>query len=276
MEVITSNKNEKLKNIAALLKSKKARTEQGTFVAEGVRIARDTLKSAKDKLVAMYVSESFLNGDAWRSCEEFTEAGFPDALPVTAVKDSVFDAVSETVTPQGILCVVRQPEYTYEDIAGGVHLPDSDTARGRLKLLILEDIQDPGNLGTMVRTAEAAGMDGIIMSRGTVDIFSPKVIRSTMGGILRVPFVYVDDLPATLDRLKSDGVSVYAAYLRDGEDFDRVEYSERAAVMIGNEGNGLSDVAVAHAYKNVFIPMQGEVESLNAGVAAALMMYRLR
>lgn len=266
MEVITSSRNEKLKNVSALLKSKKARTEQGMFVAEGLRIARDTLKSAGDRLVAMYVSESFLDGGAWRDCAEFTDAGFPEKLPVTVVKDSVFDGVSETVTPQGVMCVVRQPEYSYEDIV---------SRDGALKLLILEDIQDPGNLGTMVRTAEAAGMNGIIMSRGTVDIFSPKVTRSTMGGIFRVPFAYVEDLPATLDRLKGDGVSVYAAYLRDGEDFNAVRYSDRAAVMIGNEGNGLSDEAVAHAAQNVFIPMQGEVESLNAGVAAALMMYRL-
>lgn len=265
MELISSNKNEKIKNTAALLKSKKARTEQGVFAVEGLRIARDTLKSAKDKLVAMYVSESFLNGNAWKECPEFADAGFPDALPVTAVKDSVFNSMSETVTPQGIMCVVRQPEYSYEDMVKD----------GPVRLLILEDIQDPGNLGTMVRTAEAAGMNGIVMSRGTVDIFSPKVTRSTMGGIFRVPFIYVDDLAETLDRLKADGVSVYAAYLRDGENYNDVCYSDRAAVMIGNEGNGLSDSAVAHATRNVFIPMQGEVESLNAGVAAALMMYKL-
>lgn len=266
MEVITSNKNEKLKNVTALLKNKKARTEQGVFVVEGLRIARDTLKSARDKLVAMYVSESFISGDSWKEYPEFLDAGFPGKLPVTAVKDSVFESISETVTPQGVMCVVKQPGYAYEDIV---------KVDGPLKLLILEDIQDPGNLGTMVRTAEAAGMNGIIMSRGTVDIFSPKVTRSTMGGIFRVPFIYVDDLAATLDRLKADDVNVYSAYLRDGEDFNKVDYDDRAAALIGNEGNGLTDEAVAHAYRNVFIPMQGEVESLNAGVAAALMMYKL-
>lgn len=266
MEVITSNKNDKIRNISALLKSKKTRTEQGTFVVEGLRIARDTLKSARDKLVAMYVSETFVNGNAWKEYPEFCDAGFPEELPVTVVRDNVFDSVSETVTPQGVMCVVKQPGYSYEDIV---------KKSGPLKLLILEDIQDPGNLGTMIRTAEAAGMNGIVMSRGTVDIFSPKVTRSTMGGIFRVPFIYVDDLPSALDRLKADDVNVYAAYLRDGEDFNKVSYSDRAAAMIGNEGNGLTDAAVAHAYQNVFIPMQGEVESLNAGVAAALMMYKL-
>lgn len=280
MEIISSSKNEKIKNISALLKSKKARTEQGVFVVEGTRIARDVLKSARDNLVAIFISESFLSEGLWKEYPEFEAAGFPDRLPVTVVKGSVFAAVSETVTPQGILCIVQQPSYTYDDIVTRNRGTDeaesaADGKRTSLKLLILEDIQDPGNLGTMVRTAEAAGMNGIIMSRGTVDIFSPKVTRSTMGGIFRVPFMYVDDLPATLDRLKNDDVKVYAAYLRDGEDYDAVEYYERAAVMIGNEGNGLTEAAVAHASQNVFIPMQGEVESLNAGVAAALLMYKI-
>lgn len=269
MEIISSNKNDKIKKIALLLKSKKARTEQGLFVIEGLRIAADMLRSANAGVEQIFVSESFLASGSWKEYPAFINAGFPDKLPVVAVKDSVFDSVSETVTPQGIICVVRQPNYSYGDIVTDRNIGT------RLRLLILEDIQDPGNLGTMVRTAEAAGMNGIIMSRGTVDIFSPKVTRSTMGSIFRVPFMYTDNLPELLDRLNADGVSVYAAYLRDGEDYGNVEYSSRAAVMIGNEGNGLSDESVAHASKNVFIPMMGEIESLNAGVAAALLMYKL-
>jgi TrmH family RNA methyltransferase len=143
------------------------------------------------------------------------------------------------------------------------------------RLLVLEDIQDPGNLGTMVRTAEAAGIDGIIMSKGCTDIFSPKVTRATMGAIFRVPFIYTDDLPGTLDVLKADGTAVYAAYLRNGTDYRKVHFTNRAAILIGNEGNGLSDEAVSHASENVFIPMAGEVESLNAAVAAAILMYSL-
>ena len=114
------------------------------------------------------------------------------------------------------------------------------------------------------------------MSKGTVDIFSPKVIRSTMGAVYRVPFMYSDSFADTADRLKNDNVTVYAAYLRDGEDYEKTAYSKRSAVMIGNEGNGLSDEAVIHASQNVFIPMEGEAESLNAAVAAALLMYKLR
>ncbi len=294
MEVISSTKNDRIKNAAALQKSKKARTEQGLFAAEGLRIADDTFKSAAGLIDSVFVSESFLKKRAWEGYPavekvfsafadktgvsnggaEDQRTSYPDMIRtgkdsearLFVVKDTVFEGMCETVTPQGILCLVKQPEYSYEDIVKG-----SD-----IKLLLLEDIQDPGNLGTMIRTAEAAGMNGLIMSRGTVDIFSPKVTRSTMGAIFRVPFLYTDSLTDTIDRLKNDGVTVYAAYLRDGEDFENVSYSSRSAVMIGNEGNGLSDAAVEHASKNVYIPMAGEVESLNAAVAAALLMYKIR
>lgn len=266
MDIISSTKNESIKNVINLLKSKKARTEQGLFVIEGVRIARDAFKSAADAIDRIFVSESFMAGGLRNEYSEFESAGFPDNFSVTVVKDSVFDSISETVTPQGILCVVKQPAYNYSDIVA---------QNGAVKLLVLEDIQDPGNLGTMIRTAEAAGMNGVIMSKGTVDIFSPKVTRSTMGAIFRVPFIYTDNLPETLDLLKEDGIRVSAAYLRNGTDFDKADYSSRAAVMIGNEGNGLSDAAVEHASQNVYIPMQGEVESLNAAIAAALLMYRI-
>ena len=210
------------------------------------------------------MSESFAGTDELKRLYE--SAGDIRVIEPITVKDSVFESMSETVTPQGILCVVSQPVYSLEDMISGPEV----------RLLILEDIQDPGNLGTMIRTAEAAGMNGIVMSRGTVDVFSPKVIRSTMGAALRVPFVYTGDLNATLDELRAKDIAVYAAYLRNGTDYRKVKFSGRTAILIGNEGNGLSDEAVAHASENVFIPMAGEVESLNAAVAAAILMYAVK
>lgn len=268
MDIISSNKNDRIRSVAALQKQKKSRTEQGLFVAEGLRITVDAVRSARELIDSVYMSETFFEARGWEEYPELAANGFPDAFCMYVVKDTVFNTMSETVTPQGILTVMKQPGYRYEDIVS----PEENG----LKLLILEDVRDPGNLGTMVRTAEAAGMDGIIMSRGTADIFSPKVTRSTMGAIFRVPFMYTDSLTDTLDRLKGDGVTVYAAYLREGTPFNDIGYASRAAVMIGNEGDGLSDGAVAHASQNVFIPMAGEVESLNAAVAAALLMYRLQ
>lgn len=262
-DLITSSKNDRLKNIAKLLKSKKARTEQGLFVIEGDRIVNDLAATRPGSICEIYASEAYASQDAG-----FDAQWESRGIPAYVVRSSVFDEICDTVTPQGILALVRMPSYTYEDI---VNKP----VTGPIKLLILEDIQDPGNLGTMVRTAEAAGMSGIIMSRGTVDVFSPKVTRATMGSLFRVPFIYTDDLPSMLDRLAEDHISTYAAYLHGGSDFKTVSYSDRAGVIIGNEGNGISEETVLHAKHRVFIPMAGQIESLNAAVAGALLMYEL-
>jgi len=255
-DIITSAKNERLRNITLLQKKKKAREEQGLFVTEGTRIFEDALNSVPDLIEHVYISESYLRSGEWLKNADKVR----DDL-VTTVTDSVFAGICETVTPQGIMCVMRMRGYRMEDI---------DTKR----LLLLENIQDPGNLGTMIRTAEAAGMTGIIMSSDTVDIYSPKVTRSTMGSLFRMPFMYTDDICDTIDTLKDRGVTVYGAYLRDGHPYGSVKYKEPWAVLIGNEGNGISDRTIERVSERVFIPMCGSIESLNAAVAAALIMYR--
>ena len=191
-------------------------------------------------------------------CLELRKHGY------TTVTDDVMKSMSDTQTPQGILCVVKQPSCVIEDIMGNKksHL-----------LLILEGLQDPGNLGTIFRTSEAAGVTGIIMSRDTVDIYNPKTIRSTMGSIYRVPFIYSEDLYTDLDKLRAHGISVYAAYLTGSVSYDKCDYRSDTAFLIGNEGNGLSDKALSHSDTRVRIPMEGSVESLNAAVSAAVLMY---
>ena len=140
-------------------------------------------------------------------------------------------------------------------------------------LLILESVQDPGNLGTMVRTGEGAGISGIIMNRTTVDLFNPKTIRSTMGSIYRVPYYIADDLAETIGELKRQKVGIYAAHLKGQMHYDEPSYCKGTAFLIGNEGNGLSDEIAGLADNYVRIPMEGSVESLNAAVSAALLMY---
>ncbi|MCR5324408.1 MAG: RNA methyltransferase [Lachnospiraceae bacterium] len=258
--MITSVKNEKLRNVTLLQKKKKAREEQGLFVTEGLRIFEDALKSAPERIEQIFVSETFSKNPEWkRICNSFPQ--YEDGIKVTIVSDDAFDKISETVTPQGIICIMRMKFYSIADI------PPK-------RLLLLENIQDPGNLGTMVRTAEAAGITGMIMSSDTVDIYSPKVTRSTMGSIFRVPFLYTDDICETIDELKKKGVTVYGAYLRDGKPYNSVDYKEPCAVLIGNEGNGITDRTISKVSERVFIPMSGQIESLNAAVAAALIMYK--
>ena len=153
----------------------------------------------------------------------------------------------------------------------------SDTAEDILgetpHVLVLENIQDPGNLGTIFRTAEAAGATGIVLSKDCVDLYNPKVIRSTMGAIFRIPFIYTDDLKGTIDELKREGITVYAAHLKGENSYDMEDYKTACAFLIGNEGNGLTEETAACADRKILIPMEGGAESLNAAVASAVLMF---
>ena len=139
--------------------------------------------------------------------------------------------------------------------------------------LILEDIQDPGNLGPLVRTAEGAGVDGIIMTKGTVDIYNPKTIRSTMGSVYRMPFFYTEDLLDVMKQLQERNVKLYAAHLKGKQFYHEMDFKGATAFLIGNEGNGLKDETAENADVYMKIPMQGKVESLNAAVASVILMY---
>ena len=248
--MITSAGNQQMKNLVLLMKKAKARNEQETFVVEGRKMAEEI---PDGWLIKTYVSETF----------ERENELFLKGRDYAVVSDSVFKAVSDTQTPQGILCLVKKPSYRLNDL-----LSDKNA-----HLLIVESIQDPGNLGTMLRTGEGAGISGVIMNQSTVDLFNPKTIRSTMGSIYRVPFFVTDDLEQTILELKSQGIKVYAAHLKGTLCYDEPDYRGPSAFLIGNEGNGLSDVVADCADTYIKIPMQGQVESLNAAISAALLMY---
>ena len=179
------------------------------------------------------------------------------------VSEEVFRKMSDTQTPQGVLTVLKRPKHHLEDLL----------SRENPLFVVLEDLQDPGNLGTIVRTGEGAGITGVILSIGTVDIFNPKVIRSTMGSIYRVPFVYVDHMADTLGMLHKKGIHTYAAHLKGEQYYDSFSFREPTAFLIGNEGNGLKKETADMAEYYLKIPMEGQVESLNAAVATALLMY---
>lgn len=179
------------------------------------------------------------------------------------VASGVFGKISDTLTPQGILCVMTRPEYRLEELL----------AAPKPVFVVLENLQDPGNLGTIMRTGEGAGITGIIMNDRTADIYNAKTIRATMGSIYRVPFVYVEDLCRTVRLLQERGIHIYAAHLGGEKIYDRFSYREGTAFLIGNEGNGLSPELAAEADDILKIPMEGRVESLNAAISAALLMY---
>lgn len=254
--MITSAGNQQMKNIIQLQKKSKTRYQQRVFVTEGPRMA---FEAPRDWVEKIYVSESFL-----RTWEERL-LGYDYEI----VSDSVMKTVSDTKTPQGVLCLVRMPEYGLEDL-----LPKPGA--GNPHLLVLESIQDPGNLGTMVRTGEGAGISGILMNRTTADIFHPKVIRSTMGSIYRVPFFVADDLPAAIGDLKRQGIVLYGAHLEGSRNYTEMDYRGGVGFLIGNEGNGLSPEIACLADHYIRIPMEGAVESLNAAIASAVLMYEVK
>lgn len=267
--MITSVANQKIKRIVQLNKKSSERKKENVFIVEGMKMF---MEAPEELLEEIYLSESLakeLTGSLPGSLKEQNagenHAGIWDKVRKTGyevVADDVFVKMSDTRTPQGILCVVRQKSYTLSRLkAEASHF------------LILENLQDPGNLGTIMRTGEGAGITGVIMSRDTVDIYNPKTIRATMGSIYRVPFLYTEDIKETIRQIKGMGIAVYAAHLKGDKSYDRFDYTRPTAFLIGNEGNGLTEETAALADAYIRIPMEGKLESLNAAVAAALLMY---
>lgn len=241
-----------LKNPKAIfwrsLKERKGRRESGCFLVEGDKMVLEAFAS-DFSVEAVLIRED-------RKNEDFP---IPSGIPVWLLSVSVFDSISDTKTPQGIAAVLKA---SVSEVTGS-------------HLLALDDVQDPGNVGTIIRTADAAGFDGLLLSAGCADIFSPKVLRATMGSIYRMPFRTVPDLAASLRDLRENGYSVLSSQL-DGEPFyERMDVSEQFCLIIGNEGNGISEEVRAEATHRLKLPMRGGAESLNAAIAAAIMMYDL-
>lgn len=262
--MITSPGNEKVKYVRELAAKAKVRKKEGCFVAEGIKMF---LEAPEEEIRSVYVSEhlhTLLHSSAdipknYKACLNKL-----DRLGFEIVSDPAFGRMAETVTPQGIISIVSEKKYSLEELLTG----------DRKLFVILENLQDPGNLGTILRTAEAAGVSAIILSNDCVDIYNPKVIRSTMGAIYRVPFLYTDGLSATIGLLKDRGIRVYAATLSDrAREYDGCNYLEDTAFLIGNEGNGLTKETISKASEQVYIPMAGQGESLNAAMAAGILMY---
>ncbi len=254
--MIASTANKQVKYVVNLRDKAKARREEGLFIAEGLRMCRE-LEPEETRQV--YVTEAFAkDGENSRWLQNFSWE---------TVSDSVMEHMTGTKSPQGVLALVRQKKWTLE----GLLRENSDGPA--VCLMALETIQDPGNLGTILRAGEGAGITGVVMSRDTADIYNPKVIRSTMGSCLRVPFLYVQDFLGALEQIKGRGIHLFAAHLKGSVPYDEEDYRGKTAFLIGNEANGLSDEAARAAHCRICIPMAGKVESLNAAVAASVLMF---
>ena len=255
-EKITSMSNLRIRRIAELRRKARLRRETGLFLIEGTRLCADTPDASIEEV---YVTEE------WYRSAAPDLSGRLQGHPFTIVSEEVMAKAADTATPQGILCIAKIPVFRRQDLLGG----ESSSPL----LLVLEDLQDPGNLGTIFRTAEAAGATGILMSRGTVDLFNPKVVRATMSAVFRMPFMISADLAADLAALREEGIRSYAAHLGGDRAYDALPLTEGCAFLIGNEGNGLSDRLTQAADEKIIIPMSGRAESLNAAMAAGILMF---
>lgn len=249
--MITSTSNSQVKNIMNLIKKSGERKNRGLFVIEGIRMFGEI---PKDRIVKIYASESFAYDNKEMLCNYNFEM----------VSDAVYKQMSDTKTPQGIMAIVKMLDYNMSDI-----IPKDRTPL----IVVLENIQDPGNLGTIIRTAEGAGATGILMSKDTVDIYNPKVIRSTMGSLFRMPFIYSDNIVESVKELKKNNIKTFAAHLMGRNFYYDENMSQPMAVLIGNEGNGLTDELSNEADIRIKIPMEGKLESLNAAVSTAVVLY---
>lgn len=244
--MITSVQNSIIKDIKKLHK-KKYREQMNQFLVEGHHLVNEAHLS--DFIIDKVILREDVALPEWIAKKD-----------VIYVTNEVFQTITQTETPQGIAAVVNK--HTFSNEASG-------------HVLLLDAIQDPGNLGTMIRTAEAAGFTKVILGKGTVDPYNDKVIRATQGSIFYLPIIQAD-LAKVISELKSSHYEIWAATLDDSQVYHEIEVTSDVGLIIGNEGAGISQEVVNQANRNVKIPIYGRSESLNAGVASGVLMYYLQ
>ena len=244
---ITSASNAKIKYVRSLAQ-KKAREEHNENTVEGIKSVRDAVSSQRE-VTALYVSFSFFENEAFE---------YPENVPLYRVSDTVFEKMCDTKAPQGILAVIK--------------IMDSDLEITDGAYIYCDTVQDPGNLGTIIRTADAAGFDGVLLSDGCADLYNPKTVRSSMGSFFNIR-VWRNITAEKLTNLKSNGFNLIGGTLSPGSiDYREADYKNPLIIVVGNEANGIT-APVLKICTHVKIPILGKAESLNVGVAAAILMY---
>lgn len=251
---ITSKDNPKIQKIAMLQTSARYRKETGLFAVEGLRVCDDCVDNGIE-IETLIITDEF-----YKKQKSTLEKYISKARETLIVKSYLFEKIADTKNPQGILAVGKIPQKTADNI----------NVNGRY--IALENIADPSNLGAISRTAEAIGIDGIIVSATGCDPYSPKVLRASMGTVLRMEIIVADDLVGTL---KSSGLKLFGCVVSGGKDIREAEFCDGTIVIIGNEANGLT-ADIKQISENITIPMSGSAESLNAAAAAAIALWELR
>ena len=251
--MITSTSNPQVKNLLQLQKKSKVRNEEQVFIVEGLRMFMEV---PQDQVKKVYVSESLYN----KKKEELHLERFP----VEVLADKVFQHVSDTKTPQGILCVVKQRKYEIEDLI----------SKENPHFIVLDNLQDPGNLGTILRTAAAANVGAVLLSEGCVDVYNDKTVSSAMGAIFKVPVVQ-DVTDEQLDQFCSDeDRNIYGTAAEGTVSYVEADYDRPVILAFGNEGNGLPDEFLECCDDVLTIPMRPDTESLNLSMAVGIVLYK--
>lgn len=242
--MISSVKNEKVKTWKRLHK-RKERMHANAFLVEGFHLIEEA-KASDWEIVEIIVQEN-MHVPAWF-----------DNFTMEKVSATVFQYISQTKTPQGVAAVVSIKQMDQQPVGN--------------RMLLIDAIQDPGNLGTIIRTADAAGFDGIILGNGTVDLFNDKVIRSTQGSLFHIP-LFQASLADEIVRLKEKGFNIWATALKNARKYSDVKVDEKVAIIVGNEGAGVNQELLEIADTIVTIPIYGKAESLNVSIATGILMY---
>ena len=256
---IISYNNPQIKYIKKLLSSSRFRRKEGMFIIEGARLCLDAYKSGVEIIKLFYTI-----GAAKKYNKYLADVLY--ATENELISCDVLKRISSTESPQGIICICKIPD---QNISLNDILSYS-------KIICLENIQDPSNLGTIIRTAEALGIKGIALSDGCCDLYNPKVLRGSMGAVFRAKCFNVNDCSNFIDILNNDKFTTYASVpVNDALKITEVDFNEKCAVFIGNEGNGLSNEIINKCRKKITIPMNGRAESLNAAAAANIIMWEI-
>lgn len=258
MQVISSKDNEIIKNIKKL-KEKKYRDLENSYIVEGLKMIKEAIKENANIKQIIICEECIHDGELDK--DTLYEIAKYNLIYVTK---KVFDQITEVKTPQGIIAVIEKKEKKASDIRAIDYSQDI--------IVALDDLQDPGNLGTILRTVDSANLNQIILSKNCADPYNPKVVRSTMGAIFRVNIIQVDNLKEELENLKNNNFDIMVTSLDTQKSIYDVNYNKKV-IVIGNEANGVSKEVQAIADEKVKIPMLGKTESLNASVATGIIIY---
>ena len=256
--MIDNPRSPRVRGVAKLAK-RDARSETGLFLLEGPQAVSEALAYRPELLVELFVTPTALD-----RYQEIGRLARENDLEVEFVTEQVLDAMADTVTPQGVIAVCRQFPTSLKDILGD----------GPRLIAILEEVRDPGNAGTIIRAADSAGADAVILTGRSVDLYNPKVVRATTGSLFHVPVAVMPELDAVLQRVRAEGLQVLAADVK-GEDLlaARGSLAAPTAWLFGNEARGLTDEQLAMADRAITVPIYGKAESMNLATAASVCLY---